>query len=83
MATEQDKPTAPKAEQPEVDDTATSNTTTPNVDDGKKAKKQDKPTAPKAESVQSFWVEGFGVMNAKSQKEAEQKAKKILADRRK
>lgn len=30
-----------------------------------------------------FWVEGYGNVNAKSQAEAEKKAKKIVADRRK
>lgn len=37
----------------------------------------------KADDVKTFWVEGYGNVDAKSQSEAESKAKKILEDRRK
>lgn len=36
-----------------------------------------------SEDPKVFWVEGYGNVNAKSQKEAEKKAKKILEDRAK
>lgn len=37
---------------------------------------------PAAEDQKVFWVEGYGNVNAKSQAEAEKKAKKILEEQR-